>query len=321
MAGKFSALLLLALTALRVSFAWAEDEVKIQSLRNSHPQFDAALRALGDEDAASAIEKLKPLASSIDPSLAAEAEYFLARAYLLHEQAEEALPAFQRVLGEHAANSCHVAEARFFLGICQKQLLQRRAALATFAQFLKDHPAAPERMQTSARQHIASLRTIEDGALSDVQTRMEYVGRRLHIGHSGRRTQDEQKNIIAMLDKLMKEEPPHGPSPDDPPRGDPRTPGDEPGDDKPGVPRWTPGKPAPGPKGNHPSGEGGAETGDPDHPHAKVARRTSNARGDWSRVRNTEREAHALQALKQRFPARYQELVKEYYRSLAEDAD
>jgi tetratricopeptide (TPR) repeat protein len=322
MVRKFSALLLALLVS--VSGARAEDEAKIQALREAHPPFAAAMRALGDEDAASAIAKLKPLTSSADNALAAESAYFLGRAYLIHEQSEEALPTFQRVLGEHAAHTSHAAEARFFLGVCQEQLLLRRQALATFKQFQEEHPDAPERMQTSAKQRIASLRTIGDGELADVQTRMEYVRRRLDIGHSGRRTQDEQDNIIAMLDKLLEENPPHGPTPDDPPPGDPRSPDDEGPPEEPGVPREGPGSPKPGPKGGprgkHPGGDG-AESGNPDHPLAKLARRTGSKRDDWSQVRDHDRETKALEALRQRFPSRYAELVKQYYRSLAEDAE
>ena len=54
-----------------------------------------------------------------------------------------------------------------------------------------------------------------------------------------------------------------------------------------------------------------------------AARRTLQAgpRAAWTDLRNKAREAQTLTAMKSRFPARYRELVEQYYQSLQEETE
>ncbi|MEX2027863.1 MAG: hypothetical protein WEH44_11190, partial [Pirellulaceae bacterium] len=63
-----------------------------EGLRELYPDFRDALGVLGEENLTGAITALGKLRDSADPYLAAEASYYLARAYLLEERFEDALP-------------------------------------------------------------------------------------------------------------------------------------------------------------------------------------------------------------------------------------
>src|SRR5690349_16796231 len=62
-----------------------------ESLRLLHPDFKAALAALGEDNLGAAIVGLTKLRASADAWLAADSTFYLARAYLLDERFEEAL--------------------------------------------------------------------------------------------------------------------------------------------------------------------------------------------------------------------------------------
>ena len=63
-----------------------------EALRELYPEYRDALAALGEENLGAAIVSLDKLRSANDPYLAADAGYFLARAYMLDERFEDSLP-------------------------------------------------------------------------------------------------------------------------------------------------------------------------------------------------------------------------------------
>ena len=63
-----------------------------EALRETCPDFAAALEALSDKDGAGAASRLRPLAAAENPYLAAESTFFLARAYVGQDDYEQALP-------------------------------------------------------------------------------------------------------------------------------------------------------------------------------------------------------------------------------------
>src|SRR5438046_2944380 len=70
-----------------------------ESLRLLYPEFKAALTALGNDNLGAAIVGLTKLRESADAYLAADASFYLARAYLLDERFEEALPLISDLQG------------------------------------------------------------------------------------------------------------------------------------------------------------------------------------------------------------------------------
>jgi TolA-binding protein len=177
------------------------------ALSTLNADFRAALALLGDEKPREAAAALEKIAGSADSHLAAEASYFLARAYMMDERFEEAAPLLTKLTGELADKTLYSGEARFLLGSSQIRLLEREAAMATLKKFLDENPDAPERLRVGAERQLAELAALKDGAgaLEDVEDRMDFSRRKLHLEDSGDRTRTEQDNIIAMLDKLIEE--------------------------------------------------------------------------------------------------------------------
>ena len=168
-----------------------------------YPEFEDAMAALGDEDSAAGIAKLEALGKSDDKHLAAESTYYIGRGHMMAEHYELALPVWESVLEDHAETTFRTAEALFFKGMSESQLLKRKAAIETLDKFIIDYEDAPERMQVAAWHELELLRAIDEGSLVDVQDRMDFSRRRLAIEESGEDTQEEQDRIVAMLEKLI----------------------------------------------------------------------------------------------------------------------
>ena len=184
----------------------AQTTVITDALAKLYPDFDKALVALGDEETAKAVEALKKLAESKNAYLATEAKFYLARAYMMDEQFETAEPLLADLTGPQSADkSLGIGEAHFLLGVAQAGLLKRKEAIKTLGKFVDEYPDAPERLRVGALIRIDELTFIRNGSLADVEQRMNFSRRKLDLEDSGDPTQTEQKNIISMLDKLIKE--------------------------------------------------------------------------------------------------------------------
>jgi len=174
-------------------------------LRELSTDFKKALALLGDEDFDAAIALLKPFAESKNPYLAAESRYYLARALMLQEKYEPALPHLEKLDGDLAAKTMRTGEALFLKGMAQLHLLKRKQAAADLARFLKEHPEAPQRLRVAAWRQLEVMRSIQRGSLPDIHQHMEFSRRKLALKDSGEKTQDVQKRIVAMLDKMIKQ--------------------------------------------------------------------------------------------------------------------
>ncbi len=175
------------------------------ALSRLHPEFRGALTALAEEETEKAVKTLAELAKSADLYLAAEASYYLARAHMMEERSEDALPLLERLTGELADKTLFAGNARYLLGTSQAQLLHRNEAITSLRTFLKNNPNASERLRVGAFRQIAQLESVQKGSLDDVQGRMNFSRRKLSLERSGDRTRGEQDNIVAMLDVLIKE--------------------------------------------------------------------------------------------------------------------
>src|SRR6185295_8850981 len=109
--------------------------------------------------------------------------YFLARALLLDERFEDALPLLEDATGKYANKTARGGESLFLRGVAFGQLIQRKEAMECLKKFLDQYPDAPERMRVGAFRQLEAL-TLED---------------------SGDATKDQQKKIIDILAKLIKE--------------------------------------------------------------------------------------------------------------------
>jgi tetratricopeptide (TPR) repeat protein len=280
-----------------------------EGLREIYPAFAEALKAVSEENLAAAGTALADLTKSPDPYLAADASYFSARVMLLQERYEEALPLLDTIEAKFADKSMRSGEALFLKGVAQAQMLKRKDAIASLERYIEENPNAPERMKIGAWRQLEQLKLIEDGTLSDVFAKMEFSRRRLALEDSSKPTQDEQKKIVAILEQLIKEAEEKecnckGGGKGKPKPSNGNKPGEGEGEGKPGA-----GKP--GEKG------GGSNQTD----QAALERLTRKGpSSQWSNLRDKDREA-VFNALKQKFPGRYKELIEQYYKSFEEDGD
>jgi tetratricopeptide (TPR) repeat protein len=114
-----------------------------EALRELYPEFKDALTTLGEENIQDAITKLGKLRDAKDPYLAADAAYFLARALLLDERFEDALPLLEDATGKYADKTARGGESLFLRGVAFGQLIQRKEAMECLKKFLDQYPDAP----------------------------------------------------------------------------------------------------------------------------------------------------------------------------------
>lgn len=274
-----------------------------EALRVLHPEFAEALVQLGDENAAEAIPTLQKLAASSDPYLAAEATFYLARAHVMREDFEQALPVLTELTSDkHAGHLLAAGEALFLQGTAQARLLKRKDAEQSLTRFVDEYPHAPERLVVGAKHQLLELQYIDEGSIVDVQDRMDYSRRRLSLQRSDDPTQTEQNNIIVMLEKLIKEAE----------EKECNCRGSGSGSGKGGKP---------GGKGGQ-APAGGADQSNAPQGESKVGSLDKINRGkmgdQWGGLRDKKRE-EVLSALKAKFPDRYKELVEQYYKSLQDE--
>ena len=95
------------------------------------------------------------------------------------------------------------ATCLFFKAVCQHQLIDKAAALATIDSLLKNTEAVPARYSTVADLMKYELQGIKPKSLDEISKRMSDVERRLDLGRAGQRVQQEEKRIVALLDEMI----------------------------------------------------------------------------------------------------------------------
>ena len=283
-----------------------------EGLREIYPDFRAALTALGEENLAGANAALGSLATSADPYLAAEASYFLARVKLLEERYEQALPLLAALETKYAEKTARSGEALFLKGVAQGQTLQRADAAKTLRRFIEEYPHAPERMKIGAWRQIEQLKLIEDGKLSDAQFRMDFSRRRLALEDAGEETQGEQKKIVGILETLIKEAEDREASGKGSGKG--KGQGKKQGKAGEGEGQGE-GKQGEGKQGGN---TGGGSKGIDSDAVERLHR--GGPQSPWSQLRDKDRDP-VFNAIKEKFPGRYQQLIEQYYKSFEEDQD
>ena len=274
-----------------------------------YPCFQDAVNSLGEEQTGPAIANLNGLADTDNPYLAAQVNYFLARAYIMGDDYDQALPLLDRLTGEMPDQSLFTAESVFLRGVCEAQLLLRGLAIQTLTVFVNQFPEAPERLIVGAKHLIAELQAVEEGSLTDVRDRMALCQRRLQLEYSGTTTQQHQSSIIAMLEILIgrAEESEKNQSQS---RNDQRQAGTE--SSQAGSTQSNVSSTDAASDSFAPEGEGRVESLD--------RMRGSHPADTWGQLPPREREK-VQNILQENFPDRYRELVEQYFRSFQVDED
>ena len=278
-----------------------------ESLRLLHPDFKAALAALGEDNLGAAIVGLTKLRDASDAYLAAESTFYLARAYLLDERFEDALPLLADLQGKWADKTASGGEVQFLRGVAEAALLKHTDAIAALEKFLANYPDAPERMRVGAFRQLEQLKLYQEGTLSDVHLRMDYSRRKLALEDTGSDTRQQQDKVIDILAKLIKE-------------AEEKECNCRGGGSGQGKKQGKPGESEGQSQGEgSQSGQSGGGSKGIDSDTVKRLTR-GGPQSPWSRLRDKDRDP-VYSAIKEKFPARYQQLIEQYYKSFQDDGE
>lgn len=122
--------------------------------------------------------------------------------YLVHrEMYEEALEVLD---GAAITDTVDPAGLLFYKATCQKVLGLRESGLSTLEQLLKRTEGVAPRYHSVATLMQYDLGNLEEKSLDDVSNKMSDVTRRLNLARAGQKTQKVEKEIVDLLDELIK---------------------------------------------------------------------------------------------------------------------
>lgn len=268
--------------------------------------FTKALDLIDGDRVGDAATAFETLSSSDDPYLSVTAANLGATAMIELDQVDRCLEMLDRVRRAHDPIESYTTASdhfRFILGYCQVHNLQYRDAYATFEDFLKNHPNAPERLVVGARQILTELDRRAPGRIGDVRDIMHYARRKISNGRLDEDLIVKQHEAVALLNSLIKE----AEDQENQGQGD----GEGGGGGKGG-----------GDSGGKKDPGGGAQRSTKPQGHGDVGelRRQRARPGEmWGKMPPRDRE-ELLQTLQKQFPSQYRELLEQYYKQLAKDA-
>ena len=266
-----------------------------QALLLLYPDYQRADALFQSDRLGAAVERFEALRASEDEYLRGYSTFRYGLAQMNRERYEEAAQAFTTVLNDCRFAGCDV-DAAFYVVVCLGQEREKEKAIAAANAFLKDYPDAPERYRKAMEQLKNELVQEWESPLYDLAGRMSQVARKIEGGDTGDPTQAKQKEIVAIIEELIKK-----------------------AEDQEGQGKGQGGSGGQ-PRGNRqpssPANQSSAPTG-----ASRVGELRPNPKkkpGDaWGEMRDKERE-EVLQALKEQFPDRYRELLEQYNKALAE---
>lgn len=128
---------------------------------------------------------------------------FLARALTNKRLHEDALAVLRSLTPETLVDP---ASYYFYRAVCENKLRLKEDGLVSTNRLLTSmQQSAPERYLVVAGLMQDEMSKWEDQDLGDVARRMEEIEARLDNAHGGAKTQEKQKEVIGMLDKLIKD--------------------------------------------------------------------------------------------------------------------
>lgn len=289
-----------------VSDGVPEKEAVTQCLKDTYPEYRKALDELDSDNLASGVQRLQSLLDSGNRFLAADAAFYLGRAYLMNGQHEEALTPLAKLSGEWSQQSLRSVESLYYLGTAQAGLLKHQEAIDTLVQFLQEDTDSPERLRMGAYSQVVKLQKIRQDTLEDAQSRMEYSQRRLELKEADDATQEQQQKVVSILSKLIEEAQKKecssnckGGKCNKPSNSD--KPGKKPGQQK-----------KPSPKAGQKAGSSNQVAG------PAVEQSFDNGPASiWSQLRDRSRDP-ANAAVKEKLPPEYRKLIERYYREMSD---
>lgn len=279
----------------------------LKGLSAVEPRFGDAIAALASETPQPGRVLLEKLAADRDPYVAATALDLLGRHLAERGEAAAALPHLTSVTETHANRVLGLDAALLARGRVEAELLRRAEAANTWERLLRDFPDLPAETRTEVEEQLTALSHLAPGSLDDVRDRMGYSRRQLTQAEVGEPLRAEQRRIIEMLDELIdrasQQEGKSGKG-----KGKGQKSGQANGQ---GAGSGSPGSGA---------GEGqGQGKNDPSEGPAVRKLSRGGPQSPWGQLRDKQRDP-AFSAIKEKVPARYQQLIEQYYRSFQEDS-
>lgn len=296
------------LRKLKKMAAKDEEDVITRALATVYPGFREALKLLNNEHPARAADRLKPMLQSDDPYLASNARFFLARARMQQENFERAVELLTQVAEEAPPRTSYGGESLFRLAICQRRMMQTQEAQKSISRFLRRYPDAPEWQRARAKDLLVELMTYRDGGLQEANELMRYSRRRLKLQKIDDTTQNRQKRIVDILNKIIEQAKKQ------------QSKGSGQSGSQGGMASGSGSGP---PSGNAQPSSPATESGLPGGSSSmgELSRVIRGRKGEsWGNMPPKERE-RALSHIKSNFPERYRELVEQYYKSLQEEGE
>ena len=214
-----------------------------------------------------------------------------------YAEAESVLDALEDRAPHDQEHTPYAPHLWFIRALCQARNLRFDAASQTLKTLQARFSDAPEPVQVGAHQLRLEIERREQGTLGEIATVMQFVADRLRAADDSEPVRDRQREIVAMLDKLIAEheqqenqgrgggQPKSGQRPQSTPRAA---------------------------KNQSDASAGAGSIGDlhgvPDAEPGEM----------WGKLPPAER-ARVLQSIREKYPSRYRQLVEQYYRSLAEE--
>ena len=267
-----------------------------------YPEFGAALQAFDAGHPAEVLRLLEKLRDHEDPFLAANAEYFWVRGAVelgRYEEVEARLAELEADQDDYIAHTPYAPHLWFIKSVCEARNLRFAKSQQTLDELREYFDDAPEAVRVGAAQLRLEIERREQGTLGEVGRVMEYVADRLNTADTEERVQERQRQIIAMLDKLIEQQE----------QQEQQGGG---GSARPNNQQKPPRQAQQDPKQQSDAPGGGGKVGDL---HAAPQ---ANPGESWGKLPPAEREK-ILQSIREKFPSRYRQLVEQYYRALADE--
>lgn len=268
-----------------------------------YPDLEQALNEAAEGDGRQGLQKLYKLCRHKDRFLSAEANYVMSRTLFSQQRYEECLPFLERLRGDLADKTIRDGDILYYQGAAMANSLEKEEAIALLAQYLEEYPDAPDRLRLSAQATLDGISGVLDGSVEDIADHMDFSHRRLSFEDSGEDTRVVQSEIVAMLDKIIKDAEEQQQQQQQQQSGAGQGQGQ--------------GKPQPGSGEGQTAGGNASAQNDP----KSVRNLRGAAKSAWDDLRKRERETDALSGLKSKYPPRYRDLVEQYSKDLQKGED
>jgi len=186
----------------------------------------------------------------------------------------------------------------FYQGVLHHRLLDRDSGVATLERLLERESELPRRYQSLAQLMLADLSGLKEESLDHISRQMNDVQRRLDLGHAGPKVRKVEDDVIAALDKLIKQKEEQQQQQQQQMQAQ--------RDQQPGRGNRQPLQPLPDSMRLTGKGPG-------DVTHKNIGNKSG-----WGDLPPKQRE-EALQQIGKEFPAHYRDVVEQYFRKLASE--